>query len=487
MKDLNKLFYPESIAIVGASENMLKWGSFVLVNIIDGNYKGKIFPIARNKDTIYGMKAYRSLLDIDENIDVAIIMLPSSVVQEILIDCEKKGIKNVVLVTSGFSEVGKEGRLLEEKLAEYANEKGINIVGPNTMGITNTKCKLYATGAFTKPKAGGISIIAQSGNLGTQIMQWAEAQNIGISKFAGSGNEAVLTCEDYLEYLQNDDDTSVILMYLEGVNDGNKFFDLAKKTTAKKPVIALKAGRTDIGSKAAQSHTGAIAGSYKIFETVMKQTGITIAQSPTDLLFLAAAFDSMPPPKGNRVGVITLGGGWGVITADECIERGMVLPPLPKNVYDTVDNLLPSFWSKGNPVDLVGQVDTELFTVVIEAMMSSGAYDAIVFPGVVGTMGLGIKIFKASTRMGSGSEKELNDLIKLFKGVQNNFLDNIIDLMGKYQVPLYPVAISTEPGDEIIHSKNGGKNKLVIYNSPEEAVLCLEKQYHYSRYLNNQE
>ncbi len=483
MKNLTALFYPESIAVVGATENTLKWGSYILTNILDGGYRGKVHPVTVRGDTVYGRKAYRTLRDIEGAVDLVFITTPADTVMEVMRDCAAKHIANVVLITSGFSETGEKGEALEENVNAFAREHHIRVVGPNTMGIVNTASSLYATGSHVRPRKGGISIITQSGNVGNQIMEWAEQESIGIGKFVGSGNEGVLSCEDYLEYLADDEDTSVVLMYIEGVDNGRRFREIAEYTTRKKPVIALKAGRTAVGSKAAQSHTGAMAGSHKTYESVLKQSGVILAHTPTELLTISSAFDSMPLPKGKRVGVVTLGGGWGVITADECEERGLELPPLPRDVYERLDALLPPFWSRGNPVDLVGQPDIDLFFAATDAMVASDAFDAVILLGMAGSGKFVTRIFEARQRLGFAKEKEIDEFKKIFADRQSKFLDNIVDLMEKYRKPVYPVALISSPGDEIVHGKKGSAYSVILYSSPEEAVFCLDKQYEYSRYL----
>ncbi|HOD13158.1 MAG TPA: CoA-binding protein [Spirochaetota bacterium] len=483
MKNLDKMFYPESIAVVGATETKLKWSSMVLSNILDGGFAGKVYPVSPARDTVYGLKAYKSLIDIPGRVDLVFIATPAKTIMDVLEDCVKKEIRNIVVISSGFSEAGGDGIELEKKLIAYSQKHDLNVVGPNTMGLSNINWKLNGTGAHPRPEPGGISIIAQSGNVGNQIMLWAEIEGFGIGKFVGSGNEAVLKVEDYLEYFNADKNTSVILMYLEGVDDGRKFLDIAKSTSIKKPVIALKAGRTAGGSKAASSHTGAMAGSFQIFESVMRQTGIMMAMNPTELLELSAAFDGYPLPKGNRVGIVTLGGGWGVITADECEERGLVLPPLPEDIKLKLDKKLPPFWSRSNPVDLVGQPDAQLYIDAIELMVASEAFDSVIVLGLLGSAKFGVRPIQAAHRMGFITDEE----IKLFNQgsafVDKMLLDTIVKMMNTYDKPIYPVSLAKFPEDETMHSPDGSKYKVIVYRTPEMAVLCLSKQYLYSRYL----
>jgi acyl-CoA synthetase (NDP forming) len=482
-KNLETLFNPKSIAVVGATEKKLKWGSIVISNILYGGYKGTVYPVSPSSDTVYGLKAYKSLKDIPGRVDVVFIATPAITVLNILHDCVDKEIHNVVVISSGFSEVGDDGVRLEKEVTDFAMKHSINLVGPNTMGLSNVKISLFATGGHPRPKFGGISIIAQSGNVGNQIMLWAELEGFGISKFVGSGNEAVLRVEDYLEYLNCDDDTSVILIYLEGVDDGRKFLDIAKNTVIRKPVIALKAGRTEGGSRAAASHTGAMAGSFKVFESVMRQSGIMMAMNPTELLELSAAFDSYPLPRGNRVGIVTLGGGWGVITADECEEHGLYLPPLPEEIKKRFDEKLPPFWSRANPVDLVGHPDVFLFKEAIELMVASEVFDAVIVLGLIGSAKYGIRPIQAAHRLGFVSDEEMNVIEKGSLTLEDSILDTIMTMMNTYHKPIYPVTLAAFPEDEIMHTREGSKYKVIIYRTPEMAVFCLSKQYQYSRYL----
>ncbi|MBP7584389.1 MAG: CoA-binding protein [Spirochaetes bacterium] len=487
MKDLSKLFYPGSVAVIGASENVLKWGSIIISNVLDGGFKGEVHPVSTSNETVYGRRASKSLRDIGAPADLLIITTPAATVMGILRDCVATGIRNVVIVSSGFSEAGEEGRRHEREVREFALANGLNVVGPNTMGIANFKEGLHGMFSHVRLKKGGISLMAQSGNVGNQIMYWAEQQSIGMSKFVGSGNEAALMCEDYLDYFHGDADTSVIIMYLEGVDNGRSFMEAARRTTRDKPVVLLKGGRTRVGTKAAMSHTGALAGRIQIFSAAMEQAGVSMVDSQSEMLTLAAAFDSMPLPKGNRIGVVTLGGGWGVITADECEERGLTLPPLPEDVKARLDKMLPSFWSKGNPVDLVGQPDPNLFRESVEAMISSDAYDAVILLGIINSFKTAMRLYEATMRLGKPVEMNLEDMERTLDDLQNVFLDNIADLMEKYEKPIYPVALVAQADQPVVHApKSPKKYNAIIFRTPEEAVSCLAKQYRYSRYLRKQ-
>ncbi len=484
MRDLHKLFYPQRIAFIGATENISKWGGYLLIYLMDGGFRDNVYPVSIGRESVFGIPAYKSVLDIEEEIDLAIITIPAKAVYPVVEECNRKGIKNIVLVTSGFSETGEEGTRLEEELMAYVIDNDINLVGPNTMGILNSHASLFATGSNIQPKKGKISLIAQSGNVGTQFLEWADQSNIGISKFVGSGNEGVLKSEDYLEYLTDDDDTGVIVMYIEGVDDGRRFLETAKRAASKKPVVALKSGRTEAGSSAAASHTGSMAGSYLVFEAAMKQAGIVIVDTLPELLMVAAAFNSYPNPKGNRIGIITLGGGWGVVTADNCEQRGLTLPDLNETITRELDKLLPDFWSKGNPVDLVGMVNQDVYKKSTELMVQSDAYDAVIVLGVINSLKMAERLFFSTRRLEIKTKFDDVDIKKYLHDTTIDYMDFVIELMEKYNRPIYPVALVITDEDEIVHEKNDNKYKLILFRSPEEAVLCIAKQLEYQQYMD---
>ncbi len=266
MKDLSRFFYPESIAVIGASENILKWGSVIFSNILDGGFSGDVYPVSVNNDTVYSRKAFKKLGDIGKPVDLVIVTTPATTVMDILRECVESGTRNVLVVSSGFSEAGEEGKKLEREMSDFSRRHDINIAGPNTMGMANFNINLHGMFPHVRLNRGGISLMAQSGNVGNQIMYWAEQQSIGLGKFIGSGNEAVLKCEDYLNYFHDDEDTSVILMYIEGIDNGRSFMEAAKKTTLRKPLVALKGGRTRNGNQGRHVAHGSAGREYQYFQ-----------------------------------------------------------------------------------------------------------------------------------------------------------------------------------------------------------------------------
>ncbi len=403
---IESLFNPGSVAVVGASEVPLKWGTYIASNILDGKFNGRFYPVNPNVPEVFGYKTYPSLLDIPEPVDLVFITTPSRTIMHILQDCIEKGITNIVMITSGFSETGKEGAMLENDIVALAQSRGLHIVGPNTMGIVNTHCSLYATGTITRPKPGGISIIAQSGNLGFQILEWARSQNIGISKFVGSGNEAVLKIEDYLEYYKSDSETKVILMYIEGIDDGKSFVEIAKNTSLKKPIIALKAGRTEIGSKAAASHTGSLAGDSKVFTSMLKQAGVIEAQGLEELFDLSKIFLTKLP-KGDNVFVLTNGGGSGVLAVDAIENNKLRLAQFEKKTLSKLKKKLPSHVVVGNPFDVTGDSGNDRYRIVLEEAVKEPKIDAIIVIALFQTAGLNAEVVHDIINASNSTDKPL--------------------------------------------------------------------------------
>ncbi|HSR11902.1 MAG TPA: acetate--CoA ligase family protein [Thermodesulfobacteriota bacterium] len=383
-QDIFKIFAPRSLAFIGASGKLGKWGNLLFTNAIAGGYEGKIYLVNPRAEAIAGRKVYRSLAEIPEDVDLGVVTVPAPAVTPLIPEFKAKGVRYMLLITSGFAETGPEGRRLERDLVRAAADAGILILGPNTMGICNPHAKFYCTGTTAWPKAGSISLVSQSGNLGTQLICFAEQEGIGIRAFCGSGNEAMITIEDFLRALEQDEATRTVVLYLESVKNGKRFLEDAARVSRRKPVVVLKGGRTDAGNRAAASHTGALASNINVFNAACRQAGIVVARQPMELLDLSAAFSSVPLPGGNRVALVTLGGGWGVVTTDACVESGLEVPPLAKNLVSMIDTLLPPYWSRTNPVDIVGEMDPSIPIKVIEALTAWEGCDAVIHLGRVG-------------------------------------------------------------------------------------------------------
>jgi acyl-CoA synthetase (NDP forming) len=387
----------------------------------------------------------------------------------------------VVVITSGFSETGEGGKALERRIGAVCRERGMLLVGPNTMGILCPHSGLFATGTHTRPRRGKVAFVSQSGNLGNQLIHWAEQQNVGVSLFVGSGNEAMVTCPDYLEYLEQDENTRIIILYLENMREGRRFFESAKRVNRIKPVILLKGGRTEAGRIASASHTGAMGGNLTIFRAACRQAGLQEVNVPSELLDLSAGFSSLPLPRGNRVGIVTLGGGWGVVTADECNERGLLVPPLPDRIIETIGRHLPSFWSRGNPVDLVGTQDPEAPLVAVEELLKWEGIDAVLSLGIVGRLELLRLLIRSTKEVDDTKPVEFLDQVEAtVRQYEGRYIARIVELMEIYGKPVLGVSLArTESGT--VRPVEGKRYDGVFYQTPENAVNVLARMYRYMK------
>jgi len=476
---LDRVFNPKSIAMIGASASFGKWGQMILSNIVAGGYPGKIYPVNPREKKIFGIPVYHRVQDMPEPADLAIITTPADTVLSVLEACGQRGITAAVVVSSGFSETGDKGRALESELISLCRGKNIVLVGPNTMGILCTRSGLFATGAHTRPRQGNVAFISQSGNLGIQLIHWAEQQGVGVSLFAGSGNEAMVSCSDYLEYVAGDSQTRIIILYLESMREGRRFFETTKRINRAKPVIVLKGGRTEAGRAASASHTGSMSGEVAVFRAACRQAGLLEATVPSELLDLSAGFSSLPLPKGNRVGIVTLGGGWGVVTSDECNEKGLSVPTLSAEIIKAIDRHLPSFWSKGNPVDLVGTRNPEAPLVAVEELLKSDDIDAVISLGIVGRIEF-LRLMNQSTRQ---VDDQTETIVREY---EEKYVTATAELMEKYDKPVIGVSLAKTSGGTV-RPVAGRRYSPVLYETPESAVHVLAKMVGYKRFLARQE
>lgn len=476
---LQDVLNPQSVAMIGASRSFGKWGQLLLSNMAAGGFGGPIYPINPREREMYGLQTFEKVKDIPGPVDLAFVTTPAPTVPDVLEDCGRKGVKGAVVITSGFRETDEQGALMEKQILRICQKYDLLLIGPNTMGIISPYVDLFATGTHTRPRRGTVAFVSQSGNLGNQLILWATEQGIGISLFVGSGNEAMLSCTDYLTYLESDPHTRIIVLYLESVGDGKRFMEIARRVNRQKPVILLKGGRTQAGSAAAASHTGAMGGNDAIFRAVCRQTGLLHARFPSELLSLSAGFSSLPMPRGNRVGIVTLGGGWGVVTADECNDRGLVVPQIPAQTIDAIGRHLPPFWSRGNPVDLVGSRDPEAPVVAVEKLLQWEGIDAVICLGIVGRAHL-IRYLIASTRSRDDQMDPafLDQMEAYSQQYEETFVERMVDLMERYEKPVIGVSLArTEQGT--VRTIPGKRYSGVFYQTPEIAVNVLARMAAY--------
>ena len=482
-ESLMPFFYPKSIAFIGASATMGKWGHMLVANTKSGGYAGKIYLVNPKGGKIVGEEAYRSLSDIHDPVDLAIVTIPAEHVISLIPQLQAKGIRHMLLITSGFSETDNAGKKREKELVASARQAGIQILGPNTMGICNPHVALNCTSLPVQPRPGSTALVSQSGNMGTQFLAFAEHQGIGIRGFCGSGNEAMTTIEDFLEVFEADELTKTVMLYIESVKNGRRFYETARRLGKIKPIILMKGGQTQAGIKAAASHTGALSTDARIFNSVCRQAGIVKVEQSMDLLDLAAAFSSLPLPKGNRAGIMTLGGGWGVVTADLCNEYHIDVPDLSPGLIEQIDKWLPPFWSRSNPIDLVGEHNDTLPLTIIEELLKWDGCDAVINLGIMGRKHLAGLYVDAVKRSDPMYEPSFLDSIKeTLAAFEKRYVEEIARLMEIYQKPVIGVSLLTDALDRTTYLVENCPYKGVFYTTPERAVKTLAKMVQYSKY-----
>src|SRR3954468_1709812 len=350
---MNRIMKPKAIAVVGASNEAGKIGNSVMKNLINGGYKGTIYPIHPKEAEIMGIKAFKSVKDIPGEIDTAVFAIPAKLVAGALKECGEKKIAGAVLIPSGFGETGNiEG---QEELQRIGREYNIRLMGPNIYGFYYTPANLCATFCTAYDYKGTTALSSQSGGIGMAIIGYSRSAKMGVSAIVGLGNKSDIDEDDLLIFFENDPNTTVIAQHCEDLKDGRAFAEVAKRVSKKKPVIVLKAGRTSAGAKAASSHTGALAGNDKIYDDVLRQSGVIRAKSLRDLLDFARGVPILPTPKGENVVIITGAGGSGVLLSDACVDNGLkLLKPMPDDLDAAFRKFIPPFGAAGNPVDITG-------------------------------------------------------------------------------------------------------------------------------------
>jgi acetyl coenzyme A synthetase (ADP forming)-like protein len=349
---MNRIMKPDALAVIGASAEAGKIGNSVMKNLINGGYKGKIYPIHPKADEIMGMKAYKSVKDAPGEIDVAVFAIPAQFVPAALTECGEKKIAGAVLIPSGFAETGNVKG--QEELQEIGRKYNIRLMGPNIYGFYYTWKNLCATFCTAYDVKGSAALSSQSGGIGMAIIGFSRSAKMGVSAIVGLGNKSDIDEDDLLAFFEQDENTKVIAQHCEDLKDGRAFAEAAKRVSKKKPVIVLKAGRTSAGAKAASSHTGALAGNDKIYEDVFAQSGVVRARSLRQLLEFARGVPILPTPKGENVLIITGAGGSGVLLSDSCVDNGLKLMAMPDDLDKAFRKFIPPFGAAGNPVDITG-------------------------------------------------------------------------------------------------------------------------------------
>jgi acetyl coenzyme A synthetase (ADP forming)-like protein len=352
VRDMNRIMKPDAVAVIGASTEEGKIGNSVMKNLINGGYKGKIYPINPSAPEVMGIKAYKSVKDVPGVIDVAVFAIPAKFVAAALIEVGEKKIPGAVLIPSGFAETGNVAG--QQEIVDIGRKYGVRLMGPNIYGFYYTPKNLCATFCTAYDVKGHAALSSQSGGIGMAIIGFSRSAKMGVSAIVGLGNKSDIDEDDLLTFFEQDDNTTIIAQHCEDLKDGRAFAEVAKRVSKKKPIVMLKAGRTSMGARAASSHTGALAGNDKIYEDVLKQSGVIRARSLRDLLEFARAIPILPTPKGENVLIITGAGGSGVLLSDACVDNGLSLMAMPPDLDAAFRKFIPPFGAAGNPVDITG-------------------------------------------------------------------------------------------------------------------------------------
>ncbi|MGQ9708138.1 MAG: acetate--CoA ligase family protein [bacterium] len=381
---LDFIFKPRSIAVIGASNREGSVGRALFANILFNGYTGVVFPVNPKAKSVLGVKSYPSILNIEEELDLAILIVPAITVPAVLAECGQKKVKGAIVISAGFKELGPTGAALEQAVRERARTWGIRLVGPNCFGMINTdpEIKLNTTFGKVMPKPGNIALISQSGAVGANALEYAESEEVGLSKFISIGNKADINECDLLSDLKEDDKTDVIALYLEDLVNPAEFLCIAREITSHpkhpKPILAIKAGRTTEGAKAASSHTGALAGSDEAYNAFFAQARILRVETVNELIAKAAALAYQPTPKGPRVAIITNAGGIGIMATDACIRNGLKMAPLTEKTRAELKKVLPPAAATNNPVDIIGDGDAIRYRAAFRILINDENVDGII-------------------------------------------------------------------------------------------------------------
>jgi acetyl coenzyme A synthetase (ADP forming)-like protein len=374
---LDTLFSPRSVAVIGASRDEAKVGHVTLRNIKRAGFAGAVYPVNPKSDEILGFKCYPDIASIPEQVDLVVFVVPPKVVLSLIDEASAKGAASAIIITAGFKETGPEGAKLERELKAKIDANGMRVLGPNCLGLIDTASKLNASFAPGMPAPGKIGFFSQSGALCTAILDWALAEKVGFSKFVSLGNKTDIDEVSMLSVLGDDDGTDVILGYIEGVKDGQKFMEVSREVSRKKPIVIVKSGGTEAGARAASSHTGTLAGSENAFNAAFHQSGIIRAKTIEELFDFALAFAYQPVPAGNRLAIVTNAGGPGIIAADAAERTNVRLAGFEKNTIDTLRANLPSTAAVYNPVDVIGDAAADRYKVALDAVAADPGVDGV--------------------------------------------------------------------------------------------------------------
>jgi len=455
---LSVFFYPKSIAIIGATGDPKKFGNAVTTNILNNkNLMSRVYLVSHGNKEIEGLKTYNSILDITDEIDISIILVPAIVVESVIDQCIEKKVKGIIIVTSGFGEINEEGKRKEKKIVDKCREAGIRVIGPNCVGIQNVDIGLNASFIQTPPK-GEISMISQSGSFGCAVFYQMERESIGCSKFANIGNGVDVSFDDFLSFFNHDANTKIICVYIETLTNGRRFYEKLREITPIKPVIVLKGGKTATGMLAAQSHTGSIASNYKILKTAITQAGAILCENVSDFITAIKTFSLILPPEGEHVGILTNSGGNAVFFSDNVDKFNLKLAEFSNALKEKIAPHLISLVQKINPLDMIGVAQEQQYYNVAREMFKDPGIDIVVGSAVIPPF-LGMK-----------SDEHFRGLIRAWNETGR-------------KKPLIPLFLFSEGFKDL--KELAKKEKVPIFFTPHEAAYAINLLINRKKFLNH--
>ena len=376
LASMKRIMEPSAVAVIGASAEDGKIGNSVMRNLIDGGYEGDLYPVHPKADQILGHQCYPSIVDVPGNVDIAIFCIPAQFVAGVIAECGQKRVSGAILIPSGFAEIGEHE--LQEEIVRVAREAKVRLMGPNIYGFYHTHKNLCATFCTPYNERGSVALSSQSGGVGMAIIGFSRSAKMGVSAIVGLGNKSDIDEDDLLTYFEQDPNTSVIAMHVEDLKDGRAFASVAKRVSRTKPIVVLKAGRTSLGAKAANSHTGALAGDDRVYDAVLRQSGVIRAKTLNDMLEFARGLAVLPTPKGENVLILTGAGGSGVLLSDACVDNDLSLMAMPTDLDAAFREFIPPFGAAGNPVDITGGEPPTTYRATIDLALRDGRIHSLV-------------------------------------------------------------------------------------------------------------
>lgn len=465
--NLDKIFNPKSVAIIGASDTEGSVGYALVKNFTQLGYAGNVYLVNLRKPEILGVKTYPNVAQIPETVDLAMIATPAKTVPDVVEECGRAGIKGAIIVSAGFKEIGAEGKALEEKLRLVAQKYGVRIIGPNCIGVIRPKANLNATFVDKVPKPGKVAFLSQSGALGSAILDWAIHDNIGFSNFVSVGSMIDVDFGDLIDYFGTDPQTKSILMYVEGITEARKFMSAARHFARTKPIIVVKSGRFSESAKAAASHTGSLSGEDAIYDAAFKRAGVVRVEDIADLFNAAEVLGTQPLPIGPNLAIITNAGGPGVMATDALIARGGKLAKLNQKTIDALNAVLPPFWSHGNPVDVLGDAKADRYKAAVEACLDDSNIDGILVVFTQQAISDSVDIAKSIVELVRSKTYQNKTILTSFMGY--GAVQEANRILNANNIPTYSTPEQAVKTYMYMHQYE--RNLELIYETPEDLAV----------------